>query len=127
MSTSSDHIAVLLNSLLTDKPCTGGGRLEEVASLPTPQLEELQTCPEKGAYIVGAALLGDALTGTALLLADSDGRPHCFWPALQPGRVWNPGPFSLVFATLFPLLCGDVILRLHCTLYVVGFSDGHIK
>jgi hypothetical protein len=87
ISQSSGHIAMFLHSPLSNAPCPGGGRLEEVASFPMPHLEELQTCPEKGPYIAGAALLGDALTGTALLLADSDGRPHCFWPALQPGRV----------------------------------------
>ena len=54
--------------------------LADVAQLPPPRVEELFTA-EPGTAVVGACVMGDALTGTALVLLTSDGRHHCLRPS----------------------------------------------
>ena len=48
--------------------------------LPTPSVEQLLGA-KPGTAIVGACPVGDALTGTALVAATSDGKLHCLWPS----------------------------------------------
>lgn len=48
--------------------------------LPAPAVEQLLSA-EPGAAIVGACPVGDALTGSALMAATSDGKLHCLWPS----------------------------------------------
>jgi hypothetical protein len=56
------------------------GALQDVQQLPTPTVEQLLSA-ESGTVIVGACPVGDALTGTALIAATSDGKLHCLWPS----------------------------------------------
>lgn len=73
--------------------------LQDVRQLPPPAVERLLSA-QQGAIIVGACPVGDALNGTALVAATSDGRLHCLWPSgsrasdavrrLQPWRKWRP-------------------------------------
>ena len=48
--------------------------------LPAPAVEQLLSM-EPGEAIVGACPVGDALMGTALMAATSDGKLHCLWPS----------------------------------------------
>ena len=53
--------------------------------LPAPAVEQLLSV-EPGAAIVGACPVGDALMGSALMAATSDGKLHC----LRPSGARNP-------------------------------------
>ncbi len=61
-----------------------------MAQLPPPRVEELFTT-EPGNAVVGACVMGDALTGTALVLLTIDGRHHCLRPSgsLPADQVLN--------------------------------------
>lgn len=79
--------------------------LQDVQQLPTPTVEQLLSA-RPGTAIVGACPVGDALTGTALMAATSDGKLRCLWPpsshradpvsarfklgpSVPPGAVWT--------------------------------------
>lgn len=51
-----------------------------MAQLPPPRVEELFTA-KPGNAIAGACVVGDALSGTALVLLTADGAHHCLWPS----------------------------------------------
>ncbi|CAL8462438.1 g1971 [Coccomyxa elongata] len=68
-------LPALANFLAEDREA-----LQDVAQLPPPRVEELFTT-EPGNAIVGACVMGDALTGTALVLLTSDGSHHCLRPS----------------------------------------------
>ena len=61
--------------------------------LPTPSVEQLLSAKPCTA-IVGACPVGNALTGTALVAATSDGKLHCLWPSSgrATGTVSCPMP-----------------------------------
>ena len=48
--------------------------------LPAPAVEQLLSM-EHGTTIVGACPVGDALLGSALMAATSDGKLRCLWPS----------------------------------------------
>lgn len=85
--------------------------LQDVRQLPTPSVEQLLSA-KPGTAIVGACPVGDALTGTALVAATSDGKLHCLWPS--SGRATDtvscPVP-KHIFERGFPGECA--MMKLH--------------
>ncbi len=60
--------------------CADRESLQDVRQLPRPTVELLLST-RPGAAIVGACPVGDALTGTALMAATSDGKLHWLRPS----------------------------------------------
>ena len=60
--------------------CADQESLQDVRQLPAPAVEQLLSM-KPGAAIVGACPVGDALMGSALMAATSDGKLHCLWPS----------------------------------------------
>ena len=60
--------------------CADQEALQDVQQLPTPTVEQLLST-RPGTAVVGACPVGDALTGTALMAATSDGKLQCLWPS----------------------------------------------
>lgn len=60
--------------------CADQGLLQDVQQLPTPTVEKLLSA-RPGVVVLGACPVGDALTGTALMAATSDGKLHTLWPS----------------------------------------------
>lgn len=75
---------------------TGGNSLQDLPRLPEPALEEVWAGTPGGPHMVGATACGSALTGTALVLALSDGTPHIFWPTEAFPLVRGPLPLSII-------------------------------
>ncbi len=74
--------------------------LEEVAQLPPPRVEQLFTA-QPGSTLTGACVVGDALSGTALVLLTSDGDHHC----LRPSGSLPADQVHLHFWNTSTLLC----------------------
>ena len=57
-----------------------GEELPALPSLDSTSVDQLWSSAVGGPSCIGAAIVGDALTGTALALATTDCRVSCFWP-----------------------------------------------
>lgn len=62
----------------------GAPALEELPALPPPALQRLGARGPERPAAAGAAVVGDALSGTALAALDAKGAPRCLWPAASP-------------------------------------------
>jgi len=62
----------------------GARALEELPALPAPVLERLGAPGAERPAAAGAAVVGDALAGTALAAVDAAGAPRCLRPAAPP-------------------------------------------
>lgn len=67
-----------------------------VSNLSSTSIDELWTSNASGPCCVGAAVVGDVLTGTAVALLTSDARMHCCWPPTPPVLLVCPEVYLLL-------------------------------
>jgi hypothetical protein len=81
------------SSFISDVAPAAGREFSSLANLHSTSAEEVWAAAPMGPRCVGAAVAGDALTGTALVLLLSDGSLTCRWP--PSGAVLSVSPPSL--------------------------------
>ena len=74
-----------------------------LSHLDSSSIDQLWAAALHGPCCVGACLVGDVLTGTALVLLSSDSQLHCFWPPAPQLPV-----VSHLFAIALDSFCGFI-------------------
>ncbi len=94
--------------------------------LPSPTVEQLLST-RPGTAIVGACPVGDALTGTALMAATSEGKLRCLWPSSSHRAdmvsACRSSGAGVPCSTVWTLQAGPAACMLQYTAYEVVWHD----